>query len=105
MNSAEQRVTHTLVDGSQVVTPPGHHLLTPFVLAEQGDWFEDEIRFLRCWAEPGASVLDVGANYGTFALSLARAVGPDGSVIAVDSFTPLDDLRSLITIGREKVRS
>jgi len=84
MNSTEKRVTHRLVDGSQVITPPGHHLLTPFVLAEQGDWFEDEIRFLRCWAKPGANVLDVGANYGTFALSLATAVGPEGSVIAVE---------------------
>ena len=84
MNSSQQRVTHTLVDGTQVVTPPGHHLLTPFVLAEQGDWFEDEIRFLRCWAQPGARVLDIGANYGTFALSLATAVGPEGSVIAVE---------------------
>ncbi len=84
MKSTAQRVTHRLVDGSQVITPPGHHLLTPFVLAEQGDWFEDEIRFLRRSTEPGATVLDIGANYGTFALSLATAVGPEGSVIAVE---------------------
>ena len=81
---APQRATHTLVDGVQVVTPDGYHLLTPFVLAEQRDWFEDEIRFLRRWAEPGGVVLDVGANYGTFALSLAQAVGEGGRVIAVE---------------------
>jgi FkbM family methyltransferase len=81
---APRRSTHLLVDGVKVVTPSGHHLLTPFVLAEQQDWFEDEIRFLRHWALPGATVLDIGANYGTFALSLAKAVGPEGRVIAVE---------------------
>jgi FkbM family methyltransferase len=81
---AAPRTTHTLVDGAKVVTPSGHHLLTPYVLAEQGDWFEDEIRFLRRWAQPGATVLDIGANYGTFALSLAKAVGEGGRVVAVE---------------------
>ncbi|MBD89012.1 MAG: hypothetical protein CL940_01585, partial [Deltaproteobacteria bacterium] len=64
--------------------PAGHHLLTPFVLAEQQDWFEDEIRYLRRWAASGATVVDVGANYGTFSLSLAKAVGPEGRVLAVE---------------------
>jgi FkbM family methyltransferase len=92
------RTIHTLVDGAKVVTPSGQHLLTPYVLAEQGDWFEDEIRFLRRWAEPGATVLDIGANYGTFALSLAKAVGEGGRVVAVEPTPDVADcLRASIT--------
>lgn len=96
--SAPRRATHQLVDGVKVVTPSGSHLLTPFVLAEQRDWFEDEIRFLRHWAQPGATVLDIGANYGTFALSLAKAVGPEGRVIAVE---PTPDTAACL---RESIR-
>lgn len=48
-------------------------------------WYEDrEIAELCALITPGASVIDVGANIGLSALELARAVGPDGAVIACE---------------------
>ena len=39
-------LTLTIVDGVRVVVPDNLNHATPYVLQEQGDWFEDEIRFL-----------------------------------------------------------
>ena len=36
--------------------------------------------------QPGFTVLDVGANIGSMALRMARAVGPDGKVIGFEPF-------------------
>lgn len=38
----------------------------------------------RAAIHPGATVLDLGANVGIFAIPAARAVGPDGRVIAFE---------------------
>ena len=53
-----------LVDGTQVIVPDSLELITSYVLQEQGDWFEDEIKFLRAHVQPGNTVIDIGANYG-----------------------------------------
>ena len=42
---------------------------------------------LRSELTPGASVIDIGANIGAHTLTLARAVGPSGRVIAVEPTT------------------
>jgi FkbM family methyltransferase len=68
----------------EVVVPNTLELITPFVLLEQGDWFEDEIHFVRRLLRPGEAAVDVGANFGVFTLALARAVGPTGKVIAYE---------------------
>lgn len=44
-----------------------------------------EIQFLRDGLSPGATLVDIGANVGIYALSLAAAVGPQGRVIAVEA--------------------
>ncbi|MEO1002672.1 MAG: FkbM family methyltransferase [Cyanobacteria bacterium J06638_7] len=80
MASRTSTLTITLVDGTQVVVPNRLDQITPYVLQEQGDWFEDEIRFLRRLVQPGQTVLDIGANVGVYALCLARRVGPGGQV-------------------------
>jgi ubiquinone/menaquinone biosynthesis C-methylase UbiE len=51
----------------------------------------DEVERLAAWLEvqPGTRVADVGAGDGTFAIILARRVGPSGQVYA----TELDDAR------------
>jgi ubiquinone/menaquinone biosynthesis C-methylase UbiE len=51
----------------------------------------DEVERLAAWleAQPGTRVADVGAGDGTFAVALARRVGPSGQVYA----TELDDER------------
>jgi len=67
-----------------VCVPDNIHLMTSYVLQEQLDWFEDEIRFLRCFIRPGNHMVDIGANYGVYTLSAAKLVGPEGSVTAFE---------------------
>lgn len=76
--------TLTMADGIRIVVPDSLHLITPYVLREQEDWFEDEIRFLRRHLRQGGQAIDIGANYGTYALSMAHAVGADGAVWAFE---------------------
>ena len=89
-------VTLTLVDGVRIVVPDALNLITPYVLVEQQDWFEDEIKFLRRLLQPGQKVIDVGANYGVYTLSMARTVGPTGSVWA---FEPASSTAALLAEG------
>tara|TARA_B100001123_G_scaffold308870_1_gene345209 strand:- start:1185 stop:2717 length:1533 start_codon:yes stop_codon:yes gene_type:complete len=74
----------TIVDDLKVVVPNDLTQMTPFVLLEQEDWFEDEIRFIREFAEPGINMLDIGANFGLYTLAMAKAVGGDGRFWAVE---------------------
>jgi predicted methyltransferase len=76
--------TLTMVDGVKAVVPDSLDLMTPYVLREQQDWFEDEIRFLRRLLQPGQNAVDIGANYGLYTLSIAKTVGPEGHVWAFE---------------------
>jgi FkbM family methyltransferase len=78
-------VTHLPIPGSlQVTVPANPALLTPFILEEQGDWFEGEMYFIRRLLRPGMAVVDIGANYGLYTLTCARLVGPEGRVWAYE---------------------
>lgn len=48
------------------------------------DYNIEELDFLRAHTPPGGSFIDVGANAGTYALPMARHVGPHGRVVAVE---------------------
>ena len=48
------------------------------------EYNREELDFLRSHIPPGGVAVDVGANVGTFALPLARHVGPTGLVIAIE---------------------
>src|SRR6195952_618875 len=48
------------------------------------DYNIEELDFLRAHTPSGGVFIDVGANAGTYALPLARHVGPQGRVIAVE---------------------
>jgi FkbM family methyltransferase len=48
------------------------------------DYNLEELDFLRAHTRKGGVFVDVGANVGTYALALARHVGADGKVIAVE---------------------
>ena len=85
-------ITITLSDGVRIVVPNSLNLITPYVLLEQQDWFEDEIKFLRRLLQPGQSVIDIGANYGTYTLSMAHSVGPTGQVWAFEPASATADL-------------
>src|SRR3954466_14028954 len=83
--SAEGGVLVVNVRGdARLCVPAALDQITPYVLLDQEDWFEDEIRFVRRWLSPGMRVVDVGANYGVYTLAAARAVGPSGTVWAFE---------------------
>ena len=77
MNSS---TTLPLPDGANITVPNSLNLLTTYVLTEQEDWFEEEIKFLRQLIKTGQKVIDVGANYGVYTLTLAKLVGHSGHV-------------------------
>ena len=83
----------TMVDGVRIVVPDSLNLITPYVLMEQQDWFEDEIKFVRRLLRPGEKLIDIGANYGVYTLSMARAVGASGQVWA---FEPASNTANLL---------
>jgi ubiquinone/menaquinone biosynthesis C-methylase UbiE len=63
----------------------------------------DEVERLAAWLEvkPGMRVADVGAGDGTFAVVLARRVGPSGQVYATElDDERLADIRQAITAAR-----
>jgi ubiquinone/menaquinone biosynthesis C-methylase UbiE len=47
-------------------------------------WLHNPERILAPYVEPGMSVLDFGCGMGIFSVAMARMVGDDGQVIAVD---------------------
>ena len=77
-------VTLQFADEINICVPDNLHLITTYVLLEQGDWFEDEIHFVRHLLSPGQQVIDIGANYGVFTLSMAKKVGALGHVWAFE---------------------
>jgi len=93
MTNTPGTITVTMVDGTQVVVPNSLEEMSSYVLQEQGDWFEDEIKFLRRLVQPGQTVVGIGANVGVYALTLARKVGPTGQVWA---FEPASDTAALL---------
>ena len=67
-----------------VTVPSSPTFMTTFILMEQGDWFEDEMDFVRKFVKPGMKVIDIGANYGLYTLSMARNIGDTGKVWAFE---------------------
>lgn len=91
----------TIADGVKVCVPPDVRRMTTFVLLEQEDWFEAELPFLRSLVQPGMGVLDIGANHGVYALSLAKRLQGRGRVLACEpASAPAEMLaRSIIENG------
>ncbi len=87
-----KEITLPMVDGVLVVVPDSLELITSYMLQEQLDWFEPEIKFLRHALQLGQKVIDIGANYGVFALSMARTVGSAGKVWAFEPANPTTNL-------------
>src|SRR3990167_3681489 len=68
----------SLRDGTQIAVPDDLTKMSHFVLREQGDWFEDEIHFVRRLIEPGMQALDIGANYGLYACAVLKKLSGQG---------------------------
>lgn len=82
--SGKETLTIAIHGGVRVCVPNSLQLLTPYVLLEQEDWFEDEIGFVRRLLQPSAQVLDIGANYGVYTLTMAKCVETAGKVWAFE---------------------
>lgn len=67
-----------LNDGIEICVPEQIDLMSNFVLQEQGDWFEDEINFVRAFIKPGMQALDIGANYGLYSTAIAKNLQGQG---------------------------
>ncbi|MBI9087697.1 MAG: FkbM family methyltransferase [Desulfobacterium sp.] len=90
-----------IVDNIKVTVPLSDSLMTPFVLKEQRDWFEDEITFIRNFVQPGMTIIDIGANYGLYTLSCAKRCEKTGSVWAFEPTSSVAECLndSLLTNG------
>ncbi|MEY4767509.1 MAG: hypothetical protein RL637_148 [Pseudomonadota bacterium] len=55
-----------------VCVQPFIQQMTSYILLEQEDWFEDEMSFVRKYITPEMNVLDIGANHGVYALTIAK---------------------------------
>ncbi len=73
-----------LPDGGVVSVPDDASIATRFVLEERGDWFEPELQLVRRLLGEGDCALDVGANFGVYAVAMGRRVGPRGRVLALE---------------------
>ena len=70
----------TLNDGTKICAPEEANLMSNYVLLEQGDWFEDEIHFVRHFIKPGMIALDIGANDGLYSTAIANNLGDNGKL-------------------------
>ena len=70
-------------DVGRLAFPSYDRFILPHIKAN-GYWERSETDLLRSMVGPGDTVLNVGANVGYTAIALARAVGPEGRVIAIE---------------------
>ena len=82
--ATQSTINVTIRGGAKICVPDSIALITPYVLLEQEDWFEDEVRFVRRLLRPNMAAIDVGASFGIFSMAMANAVGPQGSVWAFE---------------------
>lgn len=81
------------IEGDVAVRVPRRLSISTAVLLEQERWFEAEFAFARAYVRPGDVVVDVGANLGVYALSIARAIGMSG---ALHAYEPTPDTAALL---------
>jgi FkbM family methyltransferase len=83
----------------QICTLPRIDQMSAYILLEQEDWFEDEIDFVRKFITGEMFVLDIGANHGVYALSIARLLST-GHVFAFEpTSSPAQKLMSSISLN------
>lgn len=82
--NADRTVTLDLAGTAKIRLPDSCEVMSRYVIEERGDWFEDEIRFVRKLFGPGLRTIDVGANYGVYTLSMAALAESSGSIHAFE---------------------
>lgn len=63
-----------IADNVTVCVQPTVNQMSSYILLEQEDWFEDEMRFVREFVTPEMNAFDIGANHGVYALSMAARI-------------------------------
>ncbi|MEX0723668.1 MAG: TDP-N-acetylfucosamine:lipid II N-acetylfucosaminyltransferase [Gracilimonas sp.] len=79
-----EKFTIKTKDEVTICTPPDMGMITPYVLLEQKEWYENELGFIRDYLKPGMAFIDVGAGFGVYALPAAKWVGEDGKVFSFE---------------------
>lgn len=72
------------VGGVTISAPATTREMTSYILLEKEDWLERELSFVRKATARGSRAIDIGGNYGHYALNIAHAAGPDGRVVAFE---------------------
>ena len=68
-----------------------------------GEWGENEFLLFSKFVQQGQTVIDVGANIGTFTVPLAKKVGPSGTVHAFEAQRVVSQLLSAnIALNEQK---
>lgn len=81
---AAELCTLSLPGDVRICLPDSLEGMTRYVVEEQGDWFEQESPFVRALVGPGMKLIDIGANFGVYALALGGCVGEAGRVWAFE---------------------
>lgn len=90
----------TLAGGAKALVPADLRVLSSYVFLEQEDWFEAEAGFARRLAGHVRAALDVGANFGFYASTLAAG---GASVLAFEPHPELaEKLRRVFAGGRAR---
>ena len=79
-------VIKEIADGLRLWIDLSDHAIGINIL--RGRYELNELDFIRRTVQPGQHVVDCGAHIGYFAMHLAAAVGPSGSVAAFEPFEP-----------------
>jgi FkbM family methyltransferase len=58
--------------------------MATYSLIEQGDWFEDEIQFVKTLLQSDSFVIDIGANFGVYTIAMANTIGNGGRVVSFE---------------------
>lgn len=82
--AGEKHIALDLAGVAKICLPDNYEVMSRYVIEEQGDWFEDEIRFVRKLLGTGQTAIDVGANYGVYTLSMSALVGGSGRVYSFE---------------------
>lgn len=81
-----------------VVLPETDEVLTSYVFKETGKWIDPEIDILVNLVKSGDTVVDVGAGFGVYSLPLAKLVGQQGHVYAIE---PQSAVRSYLENSKQ----
>ncbi len=76
-------VVSVTTDVGELLLHAADEVMTPIISAAK-TWEAAEGVWLRSVLAPGQRVVDVGANVGYFTVMAAKAVGPSGTVVAVE---------------------